>query len=197
MTKRSYILAFIILTFAQLACGQTRIAGGIAGPPAPGPVGVSTPEIDRAKLKTQAEELNEAFVGGNFDKVADLTYPGLVRRIGGRTQMVAFLRQNMKEMQAQGFDLLSVSVDEPKQVIKIGGQIFSILPTTMRAKTPRGVLVGKSFLIGVSDDGGEKWTFVDGSIGVDEQKLHVLLPAAADKLELPQEQPPVLEAGKK
>ncbi|MCA1592821.1 MAG: hypothetical protein LC754_09275 [Acidobacteria bacterium] len=196
MTKRIYSLTFAVLFLAQVACGQMPKGKAVAGPPAPTPTTFSTPEIDRAKLKTQAEEIGRAFISGDFEKVADLTYPGIVQMAGGRAQIVAFLKKSMKEMRAGGFDIVSVSVDEPTQVIKVDKRLFAVVPTTMRVKVPQGTFVGPSFYIGVSDDGGEKWTFVDGNGGANKQKLRALFPSAADKLELPQERPPVLDTGK-
>lgn len=58
-------------------------------------------------------------------------------------------------------------------------------------REPRGVVAGNGFLIGVSGDGGETWSFVDGSGGRAEVKVKSLLPAAAGRLKLPELKPPV------
>ncbi|MGB8508668.1 MAG: hypothetical protein WCD76_09700 [Pyrinomonadaceae bacterium] len=197
MMKRISGVVFCIALLVNVACGQTRKSNnGTGGPHAPARVAVSTPKIDDDKLKAQAEEVNAAFIKGDFGKVADLTYQEVVHRVGGRAQMIAFLENGMKEMRAGGFDIVSVSVDAPKQVIKVEKQLLAVVPTTMRVKSPQGILVGRSFLIGVSENDGEKWTFVDGSAGIDKRKLQILFPLAADKLELPQESAPVPEATK-
>ena len=46
-------------------------------------------------------------------------------------------------------------------------------------------------MIGVSGDGGLKWTFVSGSSAT-EQTLKLLFPSAAGRLKLPKPKPPEL-----
>lgn len=40
-------------------------------------------QIDRQKLKQQAQQLCDESVNGNYDRAADLTYPKLIRLMGG------------------------------------------------------------------------------------------------------------------
>ncbi|MEZ5427386.1 MAG: hypothetical protein R2747_14035 [Pyrinomonadaceae bacterium] len=62
----------------------------------------------------------------------------------------------------------------------------------MRVQTPEGLFVGESSEIAISDDGGKTWTFIGGGAGgVNKEKLKMLFPVAADKLEIPEEKPPV------
>lgn len=189
MTKKLLGVILITLSLAHAADGrQQRRKSAATVPP------VAAPQVDRTKLKAQAEELARAFVSGDLGKLADMTYPRLIELIGGKTQMIASIEKDMKGMRAEGIEIDSVSVGEPGQVIRIGKQTFAVIPETLRMKVPQGLLVGQSFLIGVSEDGGERWTFVNGLSGANKERLRVLLPAAADKLNLPEMKPPVLQA---
>ena len=137
-------------------------------------------------LKARAEQWAEAYVREDYEKVASLTYPKQVELMGGPEGMAGIMTRSLK---GGGVKMLSIRVGEPEDVTSIGRQLFAIVPTVLKMKEPRGVLVGDGFLIGVSDDGGKTWAFVDGSGGRNEEKVKTLLPAAAGKLKLPELKP--------
>lgn len=151
--------------------------------------------IDREKLKQQAQELSDAMVNGNYARAADLTFPKLVRLIGGRTQFIAVLEKEMAEIKSDRFRLSSISVGEPHDVIHVNRQHFAIVPTTMRFKVPEGTLVGEAYMIGISADGGKNWTFIDSAKSGNKDQFRTLVGPAADQLKLPEEKRPVLYRG--
>lgn len=152
-------------------------------------------EVDLEKLKQQAQELSDAMINGNFNRAADLTFPTLIRLMGGRERFMVTAERMMKETQGTQFRILSVVVGEPRDVEKIGREHFAIVPTKMRIKVPDGLLIGEGFMIGISNDGGKNWTFVDSGQSTDKTKLSTLFgPAAAQKLRIPETKRPVLIA---
>lgn len=62
-----------------------------------------------------------------------------------------------------------------------------------KIRVAEGVLVGQAAMIGVSNDRGEHWTFVDSGKASNREQLKMLFPAVAGRLKLPAEKPPVLE----
>lgn len=195
----------IFLFTASVACGQARQTPkkpeeGIPGPPAPKRSAAETVEdvsakVDKRRVKQQAQEMTAAFVARNFEKMADLTYPDLVELLGGKASMVSQLKKEVSEWDAEGFSISDMPVEEPTQVLKSRDYLLAVVPATLRAKMPDGVLVQRTAYVGVSRDGGQTWTFVDGR-GGDKQKLKILfapVSAAVDKLNLPEETRPVLE----
>jgi hypothetical protein len=66
----------------------------------------------------------------------------------------------------------------------------------MRIKVREGMLVGESFMIGISADGGKNWTFIDsGGRSMNKDQLRTLVGPAADKLQIPKAKRPVLYEG--
>ena len=180
------------LMLLQLACAQRPGAGGQNAPAAD--AAPSSGEAVRGRLKAQAEELGRAFVGGDFGKVADLTHPSIVELAGGKAHLAEDMEQVVEEMRAEGSKYESLSVGEPKQVVSgAQGQLFAVVPTVIRIATPRGVAASQSFFLGVSEDGGARWTFVEGADIEDKNDLKALFPSAPDGLDLPAQTPPVLE----
>jgi hypothetical protein len=145
---------------------------------------------DYKNLKKQANEIGEAYAREDFERVVDLTYPKLVKLIGGRDKMIALLRQEVANMRKEGLRMLAQSAASPTQFLRIGKQLFAVIPVKLQFKVPVGVGVEESCMIGVSGDSGEHWTFVDGS--GDQQRLKTLFPTAADKLKLPPPKKPVV-----
>jgi hypothetical protein len=147
-------------------------------------------------LKAQAEALGQAFLAGDYKKVVAVTYPRLVEMAGGPKALEEFIRREMQKMDAGGFKILSYEVGEPEPAARIGGALYAVVPTVMKAQTPAGVATQPSFMIGVSRDGGEGWTFLGGMGTTDKAQLRVLMPEASDKLKLPEVKPPTLEPEK-
>lgn len=144
-------------------------------------------------LKLQAEQLNEAVLTGDYAKAAELTYPKLIELLGGRASFMSAMEKGMKQMESESFRIVSITVGEPRDFVEVEQQIYAIVPTTMRMKVPEGILVGEAFMIAVSNDGGNNWTFVDSAGGSDKGKLKTLFQSAAERLRIPETKRPVLE----
>jgi hypothetical protein len=70
-------------------------------------------------------------------------------------------------------------VGEPRQFVAQGTNTFVIVPDKMGLRSPDGNLVVRSYLLGISADGGKTWTFVEGESVANEMVRKVLpkLPA--------------------
>ena len=146
------------------------------------------------RLATQAQEVSDAFGRRDFAKVVDLTYPKLVESFGGREKMIASMAEEMRQMEAEGVVLLSSSAGAPTQILNDSGSIYAVLPTVSKVKAKEGIFQTDGTMIGISADSGANWTFLDTG-GKDPGQLKILLPNAADKLNLPPDKPPVKISG--
>src|SRR5262245_11628491 len=149
-------------------------------------------QVDVQQLKQQAQELSDAMINDDYERAADLTYPELVKVMGGRTRFIATLARAKKETEGDRFRILSDTVGEPGAIQEVERKHYAIVPTTMRIKVPEGTLVGEAFMIAISVDGGRNWTFV-ASPG-DRERVRALLGPVADKLQIPEYKRPVLIA---
>jgi hypothetical protein len=176
----------LVLLSLTIACGRRELTKT---------VGVATPSQGSTvenfpSLAAQAKEVNDAFGRKDFARVADMTYPRLVENLGGRDRMVFSITKEMKQMEAEGVVFLSSSAGAPTQVIHLEGTIYAVLPTILKVKAQDGIFQSDGSMIAISSDRGANWTFIDAG-GKDQKQLKSLLPAAADKLNLPPEKPPV------
>ena len=147
-------------------------------------------EVSSAAVKRKAQEVGQAVVKGDYAKLVELTYPKVVETMGGRDKMIAAVETLMKQMKDQGYVMRSVVVGDPAEFMTEGPHTFVVVPTTVEMTAPGGKVVGKSYLLGISADGGKTWWFVDGS-GLDtKEKRDKVLPKLPAKLKLPEKQKP-------
>lgn len=152
--------------------------------------------VDHEIIKRQAQELSDAMIKGDYNKAADLTYPKLIELMGGRAQFIAETKNVFKEMEAQQVKIVSNVVGEPHDIVEVKNEIYAIVPGAMRMKVPDGILATEAFMIGVSKDGGQNWTFVDSAAArEDGNGLKILFPDAASQLRIPELKRPVLHKG--
>jgi hypothetical protein len=191
MTKADCLTLLVALLNFPVACGQTQVGQGRDKSAAAAASPASSTQKIYPGLKAQAELWAEAYVREDYVKVASLMNPKQVELAGGPERAASILAGNLKRYGAR---MLAIQVGEPDVVVSAEEQLFAIVPTELKMREPRGVVVGKGFLIGASNDGGETWTFVDGSGGRAEVMIKSLLPAAAGKLKLPELKPLELTA---
>ena len=174
-----------------LQFGCSRQSGNQNGSPNSDP---SIAQKYYGRIKAQADTLNQASIRGDNATATDLTHPALVQFVGGREQYMAMLQDTRAEMLAEQVQIISANVEQPTQVIEAGNEIYVVVPVTWRMKAPEGVLVGRSYMIAVSADRGANWKFVSAAgEQLEPEQLKQLFPAAADKLQIPQTERPVLE----
>jgi hypothetical protein len=178
-------ILFCILIAGQFAYGQVKKGK------AP-PKGVSSVKLsadDYPSLLTQADEVNTAGITGDWEKLADLTHPKIVAMAGGKTAMMALSKAGIEQMASKGFEILSCKNDGVLQIERVGTEIFALIDTSMIMKIPDGRKIqGRSSLVGVSGDRGKTWRFISAT---NQERFKKMFPAAAVKIKVPPEQPPV------
>ena len=142
-------------------------------------------------VKGKVEELNKALLKEEFGKVVDLTYPKVVKMMGGREKMISVMRAGFKDRKARGFTLRSFKVDTPSELVAAGPDLFVVVPFLLEIKAPGGRILQKGFVIGVSSNRGKSWTFVTAD--QDVKQLKKILPNLPEQLKLPKREKPVFE----
>jgi hypothetical protein len=140
-------------------------------------------------LTARAQELMDAVAQKNYAKIVDLTYPKVIEVGGGREKLLAATTEEVKSMEAEGVVIISSTTSPPSQILHDGGAIFAVVPVTTKVKATDGTFQTEGSLIGISNDGGANWTFVDAT-GKDQTELKTVLPNL-DKLNVPPEKAPV------
>ena len=141
-------------------------------------------------MKAKAEEVGRAIVAGDQKTVVDLTHPKVVQMMGSRDGMIILLERTAREMKSRRTFIRSVEFEEPVDMQGWGDELFGVVPFTLEMALGDRRAMQKSYLIGVSSDGGKTWTFVDGA-QADRAMVQRLFPNFPNKLRLPERQEPV------
>lgn len=153
------------------------------------------PDFDhiRAKefAKTQAREINEALLRDDFSTVVQHSLPNVVKFNGGVEKMIAAMERSSREMKSSGTVIHAASVGEPDELVTQGEELFVVVPLDLELKVPNGKLRASSFVIGISNDGGKNWKFVNGDL--DTQTVKLAVPNLPSKLRIPTRSQPVFE----
>jgi hypothetical protein len=146
----------------------------------------------KKNARTQAETIQNTLIKGDYGKLADLTHPKAVEKFGGRDKMVALLEKEMKGLADRGTVLSSVKVFEPSQPAAAGKELYITVPFSLVIKVPGGRLLTKGVLLGVSEDQGKTWRFIDCSPGA--KTIKNLFPDLPTTLVVPaKNEPPTFE----
>ena len=183
MKKILYLLFFCLLILVQIACGQSS-QSNIKNTTKPQTAQTIT---SYPSLKIQAQEVSDATVNGDFGKVIDYTYPTVVELAGGKDKMISFMEKDFAQMKKDGLEMISATVGDAKQIEKIDDKLFALMDLTLKMKMPGGKVQGESSLIGISEDSGANWKFING---VNQERFKKMFPKVAEKIQIPAEQPP-------
>jgi hypothetical protein len=156
-----------------------------------GPPPIAPKSADTSNVRQQAERISKAVLERDYNTVADLTYPRIVRAAGGREKLIERMKAIAKSADDEGLIITASEVGEPGEPVIDSGTGYVILPTTLRLKGPGVRGVSESYLLGITEDGGKSWTFVDGAgLGKPEERS-LVFPVPPKGLVLPEKKPPV------
>ncbi len=148
-----------------------------------------------ANLKVQAQECLDALLSKNYAKVVDRTYPKVVEFLGGRDAMISLLETQMPALEAEGITFKQATLAAPEAPVVAGDTQYVVVPQTVILNIKGDEWEQRSYLLGISKDGGKIWTFVDGA-GINQAMRTAILPDLPVTMQLPFRAPPVRRSGK-
>jgi hypothetical protein len=137
------------------------------------------------RARTQATEMYQALQQGDLDTFSDHTHPRLVALMGGKRELVRATKKFLDTLQVEGFAIRSATVREVQQVVRPRrGWVQAILPTDLVMAGAGKEFRQTSYLLGLSQDDGRTWKFVDtGKLG--EEQIRKILPECSPELTIP------------
>lgn len=145
-----------------------------------------------ANIRASFEDAMEAAVVGDPETIVNGTYPGLVEKVGGRDAMRSMVVRNLKDLEGRGMAVLKTEIVSISEPLQAGDELHSIVRARRTVKAPGGRQIQDTFMIAVSGDAGESWTFVDGP-QLKPSHIQALFPNFNPALELPETSPPTFE----
>jgi len=146
---------------------------------------------DPAKMAAieQAKYVGQAFMQRDYEYVIDKTYPGVLEIAGGRENMLELTRTEMDKLAIDSMYITAFNLGEAEKVIKGSKEWFCVIHKSLTIASQGMIVKTKGCLIGVSNDQGKNWSFVDGA-GVTEETMDILFPSRPKKLKMPEQVTP-------
>lgn len=127
------------------------------------------------KAVTQATQLIEHMKVFDTDGTFDLTYVKIFEKLGidpARPKMaIADLNQKLKSI---GANYTKFDLQPPGAPFSGDGQLYIIIPYSSVMEVRGRRFLSEAFLIGISENDGESWKFVDGISSTQENIRNVI-----------------------
>jgi len=120
----------------------------------------------KARIKSEAQILSTAMESGDYEKAASRMPAELLEESGG----LVGLKQAME--QAKGKSAKNTphqEIGEVSSIAKAGQFTYAIVNTSMKIVTGSDTAIVKSYMVGISKDGGDNWVFLNGSDSAKER----------------------------
>jgi len=111
-----------------------------------------------------ARQLVECMKAFDAQCVVDLTYERALIEAGlSRSQLVKMLSDSYASRKSKNIRYSRFDLGKPSEEFKSDGRTFVFIPYTQTIEIPgNGALSFEAYFIGVSEDQGATWTFVEG-----------------------------------
>ena len=121
-----------------------------------------------------ASDLEMTFREHDFKAYALLNHPKLVEMMGTVDDFAKIMEEQMKQIEAE-VKIDSIDFGVPFNFMKCDNSINCLLPQTLFMRISDTLAIRSTvYLLGVSENGGKKWYFVDATNG--EQYLDAIVP---------------------
>lgn len=134
--------------------------------------------------KATLEKLVDAIRTGDAGTVVNLTHPKVHGMVGGREKMLAALTETFRSARNTGHKLDQIVVGQPSPLGRDGKQIFVFFPYVGVSSNNEISTTIEAFYLGVSEDSGLNWKFVDGS-RMDQRNIKMFIPSYSGQPPLP------------
>ncbi len=174
ITMKQFLLAVLIAAAPMMVSGQELVT----------------------TIKQEAQKCANAALTNDFEGIVAYTHPRIVTQIGGKEAMIGILKSGTDQMHANGIKLVEVTIGTPEAPKTVGSWITSTVSQHIVMKVPDGKLYRDSFLLGISEDSGKHWVFVD--LGpITQEQLEQVFPELKGKIAVPEKKEPVFKKDEK
>jgi len=144
-------------------------------------------EAFRNKIKIEAESMADALVSKKFVAYIKYMHPILIEAYGGEDKVLETLNKGI----LNGAIIKSIKISDLSDTIVTKEEIQCTLKESIELETDKGTILTTSTLIGVSQDGGNKWYFIDASSNT-LQELQSYFPTLSDRLSITSLSKPII-----
>jgi hypothetical protein len=138
-------------------------------------------QTENENLNDQLGKMKKLFLVEDFENFANYTYPKVIEMMGGKSNMIKATKEGMSQMKNDGFSIIDLNFKNPSEFLKKGNELQCTITQIIVMKTPSGKIESEYTLIGISNDNGQNWTFIDTS-GKDKETMLKYFPNLHDDI---------------
>jgi len=111
-----------------------------------------------------AEHLKKAILNLDVETMVSLMHPSQFNSEDQKSGTpVESMRNSMTKLRSEGMTVRDYKLRAPTAVVESQGKLFQVIPTEIELEIKGETTSSKTFLLGVSEDGGDTWKFLDQS----------------------------------
>ena len=133
--------------------------------------------------------MKQALLQSDYPEFLKYIDPDLVEANGGEANMISILKEGKNELRSMGDSIMNVTFPYISKIIKNKNELQCTISQILTMKVPKGKLLTKSSLIGISKDNGNRWLFIDCA-GRDIDELIIKMPNLSKDLKIEKELKP-------
>lgn len=162
---------------------------------------VSKAQIENEeRVKTSAflaaKTMDNALVIKDYDKYVEYNHPKVLAQVeGGRSGMVMQVADQVATIEESGNLITAVWPGKPEFVVDTAGEYQCTMQQFMEYRLPEGKVKAETTIIGISQDKGKNWYFLDVA-GRKLEDVKELFPTLSSKLVIPPASEPEFTADK-
>lgn len=150
---------------------------------------LSLDSASQANAEKQATIMAMLLLKKDYKAFTAFTYATVIRMAGGLDKMASYMEESFKGMEGEGFTIAKVKLKNCSKIIHTEKQLQCTLTEIIELKHSDGKLIQKSTLIGISNDKGVTWKFID-THGATLNKLQETVKELSNDLIIPEQQEP-------
>jgi len=135
-------------------------------------------------IKTQAMDMARALLKKDYTTFTRYIHPEILKKAGGQEKLIQKMDTINAKSKEFGAEIKKVVIGNPGPVISYKNELQCVIPQTTEMQTVFGKLELETSLIGISNDGGKNWTFIDTSI-YNIKDVKASLPSLSPDLVIP------------
>ncbi len=150
-------------------------------------VNVSTFAQTKEDALRDAKITSKATLNMEFETVLKHTLPAIVELMGGKEAAISTIKNMFDGMKAQGFVFEKADVKGVSEIVKEQGQHRCIIEGFNQMKMSGQRIKSKSYLLGIYNDAGGYWWFIEAKQLKNELMLDQILPDFKTALDIPED----------
>jgi len=120
-------------------------------------------QTNSTNLNSQLEMMRKYFLEKKYNEFLNFTYPKVVEMMGGREKSIKATKASIEKMEKEGYTFVNIKFKNPSKFIKKGTETQFTITQELLMKTPKGNILAEYTMIGISNDNGKNWKFIDTS----------------------------------